>query len=343
MTRTLKVDEEGLLWRGDERIADASEAKRLFSSIILNEDGVPTARDERGVILIEPFDALILARHVQEASQQRIRLAGPYGLFFDIDPRTLCLDAWDRLRGLTSDGLDVVFLRSAQEEFFELLEDYSDTSITIQGVRFETPAWPGGNTEARNPEWWAAFFRDGSLPWDLGAPHPALADIVPRLKLNKMRVLVLGSGRGHEAALMAQAGHMVTAIDFCPSALEQARDLYGHLPVQWVETDALNPEKSLWGRFDLVVEHTLFCAIHPEDRDQLVRSWRRLLAPRGQLLGCFLVGGGFRTRPPFPSSEWELRQRLRSGFRFQLWQRATTSAPGRRGLEALILAEKLGE
>jgi hypothetical protein len=95
------------------------------------------------------------------------------------------------------------------------------------------------------------------------------------------------------------------------------------------------------GQFDLIFEHTCYCAIPPQKRNDLVKVWRRLLTEKGQILGIFFVMPK-RTGPPFGGSEWEVRERLIKSFSFKFWQRSCQSVPERLGKELLVLAEKVG-
>lgn len=52
-----------------------------------------------------------------------------------------------------------------------------------------------------------------------------------------LRVLEVGCGNGWFAARLAEAGHQVTAIDTYDAEIEQARRVFGHLPVTWMPAD----------------------------------------------------------------------------------------------------------
>ena len=66
---------------------------------------------------------------------------------------------------------------------------------------------------------WAARYEEEHTPWDLGAPHPALAaelekDLLGRRRCgHDARAFVPGCGRGHDALALAKAGWVVTAMD----------------------------------------------------------------------------------------------------------------------------------
>jgi SAM-dependent methyltransferase len=151
---------------------------------------------------------------------------------------------------------------------------------------------------------------------------------------------VLGCGRGHDAAHLAQLGHIVTAIDSSEVAIEQACKLYGDIKnLAFIQADALQLPENLHNSFDLVFEHTLYCAIDPKDRNRLVRSWRQCLTPDGYLLGIFFAVET-PLGPPFGGSEWEIETRLGDSFKSIYWTRWKKSNLKRIGTELIVYAQK---
>jgi SAM-dependent methyltransferase len=95
-------------------------------------------------------------------------------------------------------------------------------------------------------------------------------------------VLVPGAGTGHDAAALAQAGWRVTAIDIAP-AVEAA--LLRRLEADRgsvIVGDALGMKVD--EPFDLVFDHTFFCAIDPDDRSTFGSMVDRVLTRKGSLI-----------------------------------------------------------
>jgi SAM-dependent methyltransferase len=90
---------------------------------------------------------------------------------------------------------------------------------------------------------------------------------------------------------------------------------------------------------DLVVEHTLFCAIDPSLRDRYVDAVADVLRPGGRLLALFWL---IRTEsgPPFGANEAEIRHRFARRFRFAHAERPADSSP-LRPHEMLCVLERL--
>jgi SAM-dependent methyltransferase len=157
----------------------------------------------------------------------------------------------------------------------------------------------------------------------------------------KSKVLVIGCGSGHDAAFFARQGHLVTGVDFSPEAIRRANELYGKIEnLSFIQADAFNLPEAWTGRFDLVFEHTCYCAVDPQRRDELARAWRRVLMPQGRLLAVLFVMEK-RDGPPWGGNEWEVRERLRKGFNFLYWTRWRKSIERRTATELVLFAQKL--
>jgi SAM-dependent methyltransferase len=135
---------------------------------------------------------------------------------------------------------------------------------------------------------WERRYAEGSTPWNLGAPPPALLLLLEALE-HPLAFLVPGAGHGHDAVALAAAGHVVTALDIAPSAVRLARETAARARVA-VDVrlgDVRHPERDLEARFDAIWEQTCFCALEPEDRGPYVRAMARVLRPGGLYFGLF--------------------------------------------------------
>ena len=166
---------------------------------------------------------------------------------------------------------------------------------------------------------WSARYQSNDTPWDLGGAHPELAARIAEGLVaspsSRRRAVVPGCGRGHDALALARAGWHVTAIDFVDPTGGllgvQLSSLGGRLLIE----DALahTPEAP----YDLIFEHTFFCAIDPGLRPRWSEFVARSLAPEGQLCALvFPVGkpaseGG----PPFGTTLADLLVALGERFR----------------------------
>jgi hypothetical protein len=86
-------------------------------------------------------------------------------------------------------------------------------------------------------------------------------------------------------------------------------------------------------KFDWLFEHTLFCAIHPQDRDAYVQAIPRWLKPGGYYLAVnYHIPD--TEGPPFGTDEKELNQRFGHPLEL-LFRWVPRSYPNRVGLELM--------
>lgn len=171
---------------------------------------------------------------------------------------------------------------------------------------------PDHTMPSPGPDDWNARYTDADTPWDLGAAHPELVRRVPELG-DPGRAFVGGAGRAHDALTLARHGWEVIATDWAPDAADAAAELE-RLGSKYVVTDSLAFDD---GPFDLIFEHTFFCALDPRQRPAYGAMANRLLAPGGRLAAVvFPVGkreaaGG----PPWGISTAMLSSALGARFR----------------------------
>lgn len=340
----LQIDEQGYVGAQLERLENQDQARAVLSQITIDPQNYclrSSYLDHE--IIIEAFDAPYVAHHVQyDETQKKWWLHLPYDLKIEFQLSSLKLDEWDRFHGATLEkNIPFVLTNEAQNELFDLLDEFTDDSITFQGQTYQTPFWLGDNSNVNQEHFWTEKYLSDTKPgWDLNEPAQPLKDILPQLKLLKCRILVLGCGRGHDAAYLAQQGHIVTGVDVSPEAIKEAKKLYADVAhLNFIEADLFHLPESFKHSFDVVFEHTCYCAIDPQKRNRLVKIWKELLDDGGHLLGIFFTRY-YPEGPPFGGSEWELRERLKKDFHSIYWTRWKKSITPRLGVEHVIFAQK---
>ncbi|MEN9362100.1 MAG: hypothetical protein RL095_3635 [Verrucomicrobiota bacterium] len=197
----------------------------------------------------------------------------------------------------------------------------------------------------RQADDWNRHYLDGDTGWDMGRAAPPFERLLasPPPWLAGKRLAALGCGRGHDAARFALAGYQVTGLDFAPLALEEARSLYGGIPgLDFAACDVTAPASTHHGIFDLVLEHTCFCALAPQQRPDYVRGISALLKPGGILFGLwYRFDPPDAEGPPYSLSEARLLQLMElGGFDMLLCETPADSHERRAGRERLCAFRK---
>lgn len=339
-TEFIQIDEEGYVSSREIRVTDPTVGKEFLANLRLHQGGTYLSGLGETSVIVEAFDEPYVALQVSTDSN-RWFIQLPYDLKLEFSLETLSLDEWDRFHGYAENKIPFVLSRPAQAEFFNLLDEYGDDFVEANEKVYDVkPYWNSAREVSQESFWTEIYKRTENPGWNLGEPAEALKDMLPRLKISRSRILVLGCGAGHDAALFASAGHRVTAVDISPAAIQKAKSLYGHMQnLEFIEGDLFKLVASHRESYDVVFEHTCYCAIDPMRRAELVKAWNQFLAPGGHLMGVFFAMEK-RQGPPFGGTEWELRQRIIKNYQPIFWGRLRNSVPNRMGKEFFVYANK---
>lgn len=349
--RFLAIDEDGFVLNEETKVTDQSFGSEVLNNLTLSPTGALFSQLSNEPVVIEAFDQPLVALKISkpEDSSNNLRLWTAffqYGVSYQFDLSSLSADEWDRFHGHVHNihaekQIPFVLSDDAQNQLFNMVDSFDDDSLTFEGNNFLLKDWLNPKNEVGESQYWTDVYQNEKPGWELERPAPALVEMLPRMKMAKSRVLVLGAGTCNDAAFFAEHGHIVTAVDFSSEAISRAQKKYGHLKnLKFVEKDIFKIDASWNESFDLVFEHTCFCAISPDRRDDLIKIWRRVLVPTGQLMGVFFATEK-RFGPPYGGTEWELRERLEPYFQMTFWGRWRQSLDRRNGKELFVLAQKI--
>jgi cyclopropane fatty-acyl-phospholipid synthase-like methyltransferase len=129
---------------------------------------------------------------------------------------------------------------------------------------------------------------EGTPPWEIGRPQPALRRSAERGEW-RGNVLDVGCGTGEHALLAASLGLTATGIDASPRAIAraQAKAVERGLSVRFVQLNALELS-ALATTFETIVDSALFHVFSNEDRAKYVASVTAVTAPGSRyFLLCF--------------------------------------------------------
>lgn len=195
-------------------------------------------------------------------------------------------------------------------------------------------------------EFWEELYQNQNTPWDLTSFAPPLKTFLDSpYKVSPGTIAVLGCGTGYDALLFAQYGFEVVAFDFAPSAIAATRAKFEQAGV--FNKSAFVIQRDIFdlhqynGRFDYVLEHTCFCAIHPARRKTYEFIVRDLLKPTGKLIALWWLLDRQGSGPPFSCSKSEIFDLFSDDFKFDIVHDPTDSVAARKGQELFTLMSRV--
>ena len=175
------------------------------------------------------------------------------------------------------------------------------------------------------PDFWTMRYAAGTTPWDFGGVPSALKSFLERSSV-RGRVLVPGCGTGYEVQAFDAAGYDVSAIDFSPAAVDQAKRVLGVLAERIILGDFFAYDFGQ-RRFDLIYERTFLCSMSPSRWHKYVDRMVDLLMPDARLIGVFLYGQRPSSGPPFTLTDAEADQLFKKYFQLVRSEQVTDSLP----------------
>ncbi|MFQ6397416.1 class I SAM-dependent methyltransferase [Nocardia sp. KC 131] len=131
-------------------------------------------------------------------------------------------------------------------------------------------------------EFWNSVYDNGSAPWVIGEPQPAIVELTAQ-GLVRGAVLDVGCGAGEHTIHLAGLGYDVLGVDLSPSAVAYARsnaEEHG-VAARFEVADALDlgPEPL----YDTIIDSALFHVFAHDNGDpsEYVRSLGRVCKPGG--------------------------------------------------------------
>ncbi|PFH46133.1 hypothetical protein AMATHDRAFT_8160 [Amanita thiersii Skay4041] len=200
---------------------------------------------------------------------------------------------------------------------------------------------------------WDSVWKARITPWDIGASHPALQEVVEEGEINfpkgsDKKALVPGCGSGYDVVYLAtQLGVHATGLDIAPTAIERAISLASTLPDAAIkERISFKGEDffrlNLKGEFDLIYDYTFFVAISPTMRSEWGRQMANLIKPGGYLITlAFPIEPKRDVGPPFYVRPDHYDEPLGDAFKKVYDNVPKRFPPGREGKQHMMVWQKV--
>jgi thiopurine S-methyltransferase len=181
---------------------------------------------------------------------------------------------------------------------------------------------------------WNNKYLQNKTGWDLGTISTPLKTYFDQLEDRNIRILIPGGGNSYEAEYLVKNGFKnVYVVDIAKEAIKRISK----------RITSFNTEHLICGdffeltdTFDLIIEQTFFCALHPALREKYAQKMSDLLNENGKLVGLLFDAKLNDNHPPFGGDEKEYRTYFNPYFTIDTMELCYNSIKERRGMELFI-------
>ncbi|WP_452224791.1 methyltransferase domain-containing protein [Lacinutrix chionoecetis] len=186
--------------------------------------------------------------------------------------------------------------------------------------------------------YWDNRYKDKDIGWDLGEISPPLKAYFDQLQNKHIKILIPGGGNSYEAEYLFNNGFKnVYVVDLSKTALSNIKKRVSAFPsTHLIEKDFFKLEMA----FDLIIEQTFFCAIHPRLRLAYAEKAFKLLKTNGKVAGLLFNVPLNQTHPPFGGNKTEYMEYFKPYFKIKIIEEAYNSIKPRQYRELFFIIQK---
>lgn len=183
-------------------------------------------------------------------------------------------------------------------------------------------------------KYWTDRYLTNQTQWDTGSITSPLKSYFDQLQDKDVKILIPGAGNGYEAEyLFHQNFRHVYLADISSIPLGNFKQRCPLFPdFQLIHADFF----TLNMQFDLIIEQTFFCALHPSQRPDYARQMYHLLRPGGKLVGLLFDDPLNSDHPPYGGNREEYLKYFLPYFTVKYFDPCYNSIPPRAGRELFI-------
>jgi len=182
--------------------------------------------------------------------------------------------------------------------------------------------------------YWEEKFINNKTGWDIGYVSTPLKQYFDQLANKDLKILIPGSGNGYEAEYLFNLGFKnVFIVEWSDNAIKNFLSRFPKFPTENIFQEDFFLHS---GKYDLIIEQTFFCALHPSQRENYIQKIYDLLSPRGKLVGLLFSREFNSPGPPFGGSKNEYVKLFEPYFNFKYFDECYNSIPPRAGSELFI-------
>lgn len=185
--------------------------------------------------------------------------------------------------------------------------------------------------------YWDKRYKDNETGWDLNMVSPPLKIFIDTLKDKKLKILIPGCGNAYEAEYLLKKGFTnVTLIDIASDLVKKLKEKFLGQEIRILNVDFFEHMET----YDLILEQTFFCALHPALRQHYATHCNELLNIGGRVVGLLFDTIFEQAGPPFGGTKEEYQKCFEPLFYLKQFDTSLHSVAPRQGRELFVEMEK---
>lgn len=186
--------------------------------------------------------------------------------------------------------------------------------------------------------YWEQRWQNDETGWDIGQASTPLTSYFDGIQDKEVKILIPGCGNAWEGQYLHDLGFKnVYLMDLAPTALSKFKARVPNFPKKNL---LLGDFFALEDQFDIIIEQTFFCALHPSQRAAYAENSASLLYPNGLIVGLLFENDFGKSTPPFGGHRSEYLNYFKPYFHIQHCEIADNSIKPRAGKELFIEFKK---
>lgn len=188
-------------------------------------------------------------------------------------------------------------------------------------------------------QFWTTRYLNNLTAWDAGQVTEPIKQYLDQLENKKIKILIPGAGNGHEVIYGFKKGFInLHILDISVLPLRQFQRSCPGFPKNQIHHQDFFQHV---GQYDLIIEQTFFCALHPNRRLEYCNKMNELLKPSGTLVGVLFAKNFEHHGPPFGGGIEEYRALFSKVFDIKKLEPCYNSISPRKGSEVFISLKKI--
>ena len=189
-----------------------------------------------------------------------------------------------------------------------------------------------------NKKFWDKKYNENKTGWDIGVISTPMKEYIDQLTNKHLKILIPGAGNGYEVEYLFKLGFTnIFVIDIALQPLNNIHKRIPNFPKENLIHSNFFDHKE---KYDLILEQTFFCALHPTLRSSYANKMFELLNKSGKLAGLLFDFELTENGPPFGGNIVEYIQLFYSKFEIKILEKCYNSIKPRKGRELFFIFEK---